>query len=84
MANIIETIENGKMKRFCSCCQTDFTTISMWGSFRYCPYCGSPLDHGTIQQWRCGKCIYETTCQEKYVVNCNKYKRDPQDGGYYG
>ena len=33
MANIIGTIENGKMKRFCSCCQNDFTTISMWGVF---------------------------------------------------
>ena len=72
------------MKKFCFCCLKDLTTLSTWENFHYCPYCGSPLNRKINPQWRCGKCIYETTCQEKYVANCNKYKKDPQDGGYYG
>ena len=50
------------------------------------------LYHQKIQQIksrpavsRCHKCIYENTCSNIDIDgNCNEYKRDPPDGGYYG
>ena len=41
---IIETIENGKMKRVFSCCNTDFTQMTMWITPNYCPNCGAKMD----------------------------------------
>ena len=41
---IIETIENGKMKRVFSCCNTDFTQLTMWITPNYCPNCGAKMD----------------------------------------
>lgn len=36
-------------------------------------------------QCRCPKCVYEGFCNSIDINgNCNKYKRDPPDGGYYG
>lgn len=34
---------------------------------------------------RCNKCVYETTCNHSKNEdgNCQDYKRDPPDGGYY-
>ena len=43
---IIETIENGRMKRVFSCCGTDFTEITCWMTPKYCPYCGAKMDGG--------------------------------------
>lgn len=40
---IIETIENGKMKRVFSCCNTDFTQLTMWLTPNYCPNCGAKI-----------------------------------------
>ena len=33
---------------------------------------------------RCPKCVYEGTCRAFDKGQCDKYKRDPPDGGYYG
>ena len=41
---IIETIENGRMKRVFSCCGTDFTKLTMWTSPTCCPHCGAKMD----------------------------------------
>lgn len=41
---IIETIEDGKMKRVFSCCGTDFTQMTCWLIPKYCPECGAILD----------------------------------------
>ena len=41
---IIETIENGKMKRVFSCCNTDFTQLTMWITPNYCPNCGAKME----------------------------------------
>lgn len=41
---IIQTIENGKMKRVFSCCNTDFTQLTMWITPNYCPNCGARMD----------------------------------------
>ncbi len=41
---IIETIENGKMKRVFSCCNTDFTQMTMWMKAKYCPNCGAKME----------------------------------------
>ena len=41
--NIIEIIENGKMKRVFSCCNTDCTILTMWFIPNYCPYCGKKI-----------------------------------------
>lgn len=40
----------------------------------------------TVDQSRCGKCVYEVlVCGENdFYGNCPKYKRDPPDGGFYG
>ena len=43
---IIETIENGRMKRVFSCCGTDFTEMTCWMTPRYCPNCGAKMDGG--------------------------------------
>ena len=41
---IIETIENGRMKRVFSCCGTDFTKMTCWMTPNYCPNCGAKMD----------------------------------------
>ena len=42
--SIIETIEDGRMKRVFSCCGTDFTKMTCWMAPNYCPNCGAKLD----------------------------------------
>lgn len=41
---IIQTIKNGKMNRVFSCCNTDFTQLTMWITPNYCPNCGAKMD----------------------------------------
>ena len=41
---IIETIENGRMKRVFSCCGEDFTKLTCWMAPNYCPNCGAKID----------------------------------------
>lgn len=41
---IIETIENGKMHRECSCCGCDLTAMTSWCVPVFCPSCGAALD----------------------------------------
>lgn len=41
--HIIETTENGKAKRVFSCCNTDFTQLTMWLLPDYCPRCGAKI-----------------------------------------
>ena len=41
---IIETIENGRMKRVFSCCGTDFTKMTCWMTPDFCPNCGAKMD----------------------------------------
>lgn len=41
---IIETIEDGHMKRTFSCCGTDFTQMTCWMTPNYCPNCGAKMD----------------------------------------
>ena len=41
---IIETIENGRMKRVFSCCGEDFTELTCWMTPNYCPNCGAKMD----------------------------------------
>lgn len=41
---IIETIENGRMKRVFSCCGEDFTKLTCWMTPNYCPNCGAKMD----------------------------------------
>lgn len=41
---IIETIEDGHMKRVFSCCETDFTKMTCWMTPNYCPNCGAKMD----------------------------------------
>lgn len=40
---IIQTMENGKSKRVFSCCNTDFTQLTMWLLPDYCPRCGAKI-----------------------------------------
>lgn len=40
---IIETIEDGKMKRIFSCCGKDFTTLTTWCIPNFCPNCGADM-----------------------------------------
>ena len=40
---VIETIEDGRMKRVFSCCGTDFTGITCWMRPNYCPTVGQRL-----------------------------------------
>lgn len=40
---IIETIENGKMKRVFSCCNTVCTQLTMWLMPNFCPNCGADM-----------------------------------------
>ena len=44
--SIIETIEDGRMKRVFSCCGTDFTKMTCWMMPNYCPNCGAKMDGG--------------------------------------
>lgn len=44
--SIIETIEDGHMKRVFSCCGTDFTKMTCWMTPKYCPNCGARMDEG--------------------------------------
>ena len=41
---VIETIEDGRMKRVFSCCGTDFTKLTCWMRPNYCPNCGAKID----------------------------------------
>lgn len=41
---IVETIENGKMKRVFTCCGEDFTKLTQWYMPDYCPNCGAKMD----------------------------------------
>lgn len=41
---VIESIENGKMKRIFSCCGEDFTKLTMWMWPNYCPNCGAKMN----------------------------------------
>lgn len=41
---VIETIEDGRMKRVFSCCGTDFTGITCWMRPNFCPNCGAKMD----------------------------------------
>lgn len=43
-AKIIETIENGQMKRIVSCCGANVTQMTCWVIPDYCPWCGAKLD----------------------------------------
>ena len=43
---IIQTIEDGRMKRVFSCCGTDFTQMTCWMTPKYCPECGAIIDGG--------------------------------------
>lgn len=49
--SIIETIEDGRMKRVFSCCGTDFTKMTCWMTPKYCPNCGAKMDGGTDKRW---------------------------------
>lgn len=42
--SIIETIEDGRMKRVFSCCRADFTEMTCWMTPNYCPNCGAKMD----------------------------------------
>lgn len=41
---IVQTLENGRMKRVFSCCGTDFTKLTSWMAPNYCPNCGAKMD----------------------------------------
>lgn len=45
---IVETVENGRMKRVSSCCGCDFTDLTCWIAPRFCPACGSPLTNEAV------------------------------------
>lgn len=47
---IIETCKNGKMHRECSNCKTDVTNITMWISYKYCPWCGNNVEGKEYQR----------------------------------
>ena len=40
---IVETVENGRMKRVFSCCGCDFTSLTCWITPKFCPSCGAPM-----------------------------------------
>ena len=40
---IVQTIKNGRYNRVFSCCNTDFTQLTMWLLPKYCPNCGAKL-----------------------------------------
>ena len=44
--SIIETIEDGRMKRIASCCGADFTEMTCWMTLNYCPNCGARMNEG--------------------------------------
>lgn len=41
---IIQTVENGRMKRIFSCCGTDCTQMTSWMIPKFCPHCGSKTE----------------------------------------
>ena len=41
---VVETIEDGRMKRIFSCCRTDCTERTCWMTANYCPNCGAKMD----------------------------------------
>lgn len=41
---IIQTVENGRMKRVFSCCGTDCTQMTSWMTPKFCPHCGSKTE----------------------------------------
>lgn len=41
---IIQTVENGRMKRIFSCCGTDCTQMTSWMIPKFCPHCGSKIE----------------------------------------
>ena len=47
---VIETIEDGRMKRVFSCCGTDFTGITCWMRPNFCPNCGAKMDE-EVSEW---------------------------------
>ena len=49
---IIETIKNGKMNRVFSCCETDFTELTMWMKPNYCPNCGAKMNKKIVKRWK--------------------------------
>lgn len=48
--SIIETIEDGHMKRTFSCCGTDFTKMTCWMTPKYCPECGAIINGGKLNE----------------------------------
>ena len=42
--SIVETAEDGKSKRYCSCCGDDCTAMTQWMWPKYCPNCGARMD----------------------------------------
>ena len=42
--SIVETAEDGKSKRYCSCCGDDCTEMTQWMWPKFCPYCGARMD----------------------------------------
>ena len=47
---VIESIENGKMKRIFSCCGEDFTKLTMWMWPKYCPNCGAIMIYSSAKR----------------------------------
>ena len=45
---VLDTVENGRMKRVFSCCGCDFTDLTCWIAPRFCPACGSPLTNEAV------------------------------------
>ena len=46
---IVETVENGRMKRVFSCCGCDFTSLTCWITPKFCPNCGAPMTDEAVQ-----------------------------------
>ena len=45
---VLDSVENGRMKRVFSCCGCDFTDLTCWIAPRFCPACGSPLTNEAV------------------------------------
>ena len=43
---IVTSSENGKCKRYFSCCGADCTAMTQWMWPKYCPNCGAKMDGG--------------------------------------
>lgn len=41
MAYVVQSIKNGKMYRECTACKTDVTFVTMYITYKFCPYCGA-------------------------------------------